>query len=839
MKALFVSIGFTFLTLSCTNFHSALQKNYSGNQNSNLNPNPTPNPSPQNLAFFMRVDNGGSDHKYSVSLVQSQNDDTIVTLSSYTHQQTIAAADISKDKEWIASGSADGELVVAFNSSTALQVKQTLQYGSAIGAVQFSPNHQYAAVGLANGKVSLLQISTNEIKEIASTQQPGGIISVHFSPNGQWLTASVPDGSATQNYSITLYQVASGKLTNVGQFGAFDSPYETHFSPNSQYIVHNDANDLQVYQFNSSGVNEITHLYSHYPICGANFSPDGKYIISGNCGAIDIYPFDGTSIGGPIASVDCMNCSDLSFSPSGKLVVARDSYFGQKSLFQFSDSQLTAIPIGNGQYLPGDSNVYETPQFSDDETQFAIAAGFFKISQHGLAPVDTNSDIPASVTIDENSQVSPDGETLFVGGYIFDVSNGKLNNVGTSGLADVDSGSSIQFSPNGRYALIWSGEDPALYDLKQSSGPKIIWQNKTPYDTNPFGGIQFSGSGNCAYMPDTRSIFSLPQTSAVSVPNDIGWFILSPDCKMAISDLGNSAAIEQITTQGLSQSKLITFPSQVDYMWLSPDQKYLMVTIGDPPDYDVQLFLFNQGNPQLIKDLGYLPATAIYSNNSDFIIVSTSDFDRTQTMTSSLTKVNLADGTTLPIASGVGTFSSNYISSDGNTIAVNSVVNGGVLGKSQSAIQIFDVAANVHLIQTFITPFNNIDQNSDNYAYFNQFSKDGKYLVSSISGARLGVFKIDPQGSKVLGTISAAATSIQFMQNDRDFFIENNFGNEGGTSKLVRIWPDDSVTVIGKVRGYWAKAVNHASQVACEMDGGSQPALTLFSPESHEAFAFE
>jgi WD40 repeat protein/DNA-binding SARP family transcriptional activator len=380
------------------------------------------------------------------------------------HEDEVRSVAISPDSRTLASGSADGSLLL-WDLENGLLLDSIEGHVDSVEALSFSPDGRILASGSFDDSIILSDVSSGQ--EIARLEEHAdNIWSVAFSPDGALLASGDAGGNiilwdtdaASGSFGASIAPPIGGHDGAVAGL-AFDGDVKRLASAGADGIINlwdvSTLEDLDVSNVDPSGT-----LFNNHGgfVRGIAFSPDGRILASGghdgNIILWDSAPGSdgyGEQIGQPLADHEDWVTS-LAFSPDGDYLAST----GRDNLVILWDMTplLESGRAPTGEALTGHQDSVWAVAFGPDGNRLVSGAGDSNVilwdvmASHPIAREFAGHEDDIS-----DLAISPDGSTLTTasedGTFIFwDVSTGDLVLPPiTAGQSEVHS---LAFSPDGR-----------------------------------------------------------------------------------------------------------------------------------------------------------------------------------------------------------------------------------------------------------------------------------------------------------------------------------------------------------------------------------------------------
>ncbi|OQY24033.1 MAG: hypothetical protein B6I35_02455 [Anaerolineaceae bacterium 4572_32.2] len=461
------------------------------------------------------------------------------------HTGWVNAVAFSPDRGTALSGSGDG-LLILWDVSTGEQIRCFAGHTGGVNSVAFSADGQTALSGSDDTTLILWNVATGE--QIRRFQgHTGGVNSVAFSADGQ--TAL----SGSDDTTLILWDVSTGE--QIRRFeGHINEVEGVVFHPDGRTMLSTGDHTLRLWDLETG--EEIRQQHFGSTPTWLVISPDGRTVLFGGIGfdvrLWDIERWQGvqTLLGG--RHVDSVLFESAAISPDGLV-----------ALSGLSDGSLRLWNL-EGQV--------KLRRFEADGTPLAAVA------------------------------VSPDGRRLLTGDMtdqtvLWDVERGEVIRR-FKGHEVAVSPNSVAFSPDGRYALVGSG------DAFGGSGAKslVLWDVETGQEIRRFEGHRFI-LRSVAFSPDGRMALSGSQgdegndlilwdISAAAetgeqirrfdTDDDITSIVFSTDGNLALT---GSVFFSNLTLWDVATGREIRrFEGQIDLVFdvaFGPDEKTVLSASGD------------------------------------------------------------------------------------------------------------------------------------------------------------------------------------------------------------------------------------------------------------------
>jgi WD40 repeat protein len=428
------------------------------------------------------------------------------------HMAEVWSVAFSPDGQTLASGGADGTIVLWNDVATGQPTGRPLTgHDFDVFSVAFSPDSQTLASGSRDLTIMLWNVETGQPIGHPLTGHAATVRSLAFSPDGQTLASGDTDGAIILWNNVATGQPISRRLTghDLDVFGVA-------FSPDSQTLA-SGSRDLTIMLWDVPTGEPIGHpLTGHSDsVFSVAFSPDGQTLASGSRD-LTIMLWDvatGQSIGQPLTGHSNW-VNSVAFSPDGQ-TLASGSTDNAIILWDVAGRQSL------GQALTGHTNWVRSVAFSPDGQTLASGS-----EDNTIILWDIAAHQPLSQTLTGHSDwvnsvaFSPDSQTLASGSadntiILWDVSaHQTLSQTLTSHTANVRS---VAFSPDGQ--TLASGSC-GQYDTNRhecNQGEVRLWEASSG---QPIGQV-LTGHTNwvrsVAFSPDSRMLASGSEDNTITL----------------------------------------------------------------------------------------------------------------------------------------------------------------------------------------------------------------------------------------------------------------------------------------------------------------------------------
>ena len=203
------------------------------------------------------------------------------------HTDTVYSVAFSPDGQTLASGSAD-ETIILWNTTTgertntlaiptgpfAGPINTPAGHTDTVYSVAFSPDGQTLASGSADGTIILWDTTTGQYKQTL-TGHKRAVYSIAFSSDGKTLA------SGSWDKTIILWDTTTGKYIHI-LAGHEKVVYSVAFSPDGQILASGSADKAIILWNITTGKHIETFTRHRKPIYSVAFSPDGQTLVSGS-----------------------------------------------------------------------------------------------------------------------------------------------------------------------------------------------------------------------------------------------------------------------------------------------------------------------------------------------------------------------------------------------------------------------------------------------------------------------------------------------------------------------------------------------------------------------------
>ncbi len=510
-----------------------------------------------------------------------------VYVHTYVHTNEVWSAAFSPDGQTLASGGADGEIIL-WNVATGQAIGQPLTvHTQTVRSMAFSPDGGTLASGGADGRIILWDVATHLPIREPLTEHKGEVWSVAFSPDGQTLASGSCGGFDEEldrkpciRGEIRLWDVGNPQQPGRPLTGHTDRVTSVAFSPDSQTLASGSADRTLILW------DVATRRPLGEPLTGHNtavhslsFNSDGQTVSSGSADGT-IIQWDVTTRqrpGDPLTS-HTEKVYSVAFSPDGQML-ASGSQDNSIILWDVTARQPSGDP------LTGHKGKVWSVAFSPDSQTLASGSQDKTIILWDLA---TRRPIGQPLTAHKadvySLAFSPEGQMLASGSkdntvILWDLATRRQ--IGQPFTGHADSVLSVAFSPNGQ--ILASGSVDNTIILWDITTHQPISEPLTGH-TDFVRSVAFSPDGkilsSCGY-DNTIILWDVTTHQPIGEPltghtDKIFSLAFSPDGQTLASGSGDETIIRwDVATHQPLGKPLIGHKAAVYSVAFSPDGQML------------------------------------------------------------------------------------------------------------------------------------------------------------------------------------------------------------------------------------------------------------------------
>jgi eukaryotic-like serine/threonine-protein kinase len=206
------------------------------------------------------------------------------------HQASIQSAAFSPDGRWLATGAADGTIIVRDGATFAVRSSFPPEKDH-VHALVFSPASRLLAVGTTRS-VIVWDVIDNRAKYKLFTNEPGGRLALAFSARGDRL--AVGSLSGARGGELRIWDMATGQPL---AHGVPPGPVTSlAFSSDSRYLAVSDGSD-RIQVWDAPGSRLLRHLSTYADgLSSIIFSPDGRLVSAGEDRSVRIWNLESWTV---------------------------------------------------------------------------------------------------------------------------------------------------------------------------------------------------------------------------------------------------------------------------------------------------------------------------------------------------------------------------------------------------------------------------------------------------------------------------------------------------------------------------------------------------------------
>jgi WD40 repeat protein len=473
------------------------------------------------------------------------------TLSNPENQVT--SISFSSDGKTLACGDGDNttkiwEVATGRKLKTLPNFSESVTDGwtSSVDSVMFSQDGKILATGSWDGTIKLWDAKNqNKFRNLGGTSV--SVTTASFLPRQNTLASMSIDGS------IMRWNLA-GKQTQRPIIKHESLVTGVSFSPNGKTVASTAYNDGAIRIRDVKNGNTLKTIIAHsHLIVDLQYAPDGKTLASSDIDRVAKLWNSATGKGIIDNDSDANTSNDYVFSPNGKLLALTDSENSAKTIFCNSSTGKVAKTLKNSTQ----DALLNSYSFSSDSKFIAQANGSSRIKLRTIATGKVSRIIKGA---------NKYSEVYFVPNHsmIACVSTGKtidLYNVGTGKFSKSISVlskmiSSVNFSPNGKFIIIWDQENG--YEILSIEKNRSLFK----IETTSSDGIIFSTDSSTLALIENTSIKLVSAKNgkilcSLSIFTDGSWSVTDPEGRFDTSNQGKSPKLKWVYTNTQGEAKPI------------------------------------------------------------------------------------------------------------------------------------------------------------------------------------------------------------------------------------------------------------------------------------------
>jgi WD40 repeat protein/transcriptional regulator with XRE-family HTH domain len=528
-------------------------------------------------------------HKGGIAAVTFSQDGTLVVTGGNDQTARVWDAESGQQLQVLndSSGvtavalSPDGKLILTNGGNKAARLwdvqsgralRDFIGHTGFVSDVAFSADGQYALTGSSDTTARIWETATGKQLHIFTGQtQYSSVTSVAFSPDDKYVLAGNHDSTAQ------LWEVETGKEIQMFR-GHTNSVSDVAFSPDGQSVL-TASDDKTVRLWNIQSGQEVRRFVGHQAsVKTVAFSPDGQYVLSGGLDQTARLWATSTNLSTRIFRGHTNGITSVAFSPDGKYALTGSE-----------DTTARLWDVASGQEIrvfSGHTKSIKSVAFSHDGKYVLTGSNDNTARLWNTETAQTVYTLSGEATGGVvNVAFSPDNQYMltlgvsFRGEHVFwDIKSGQKVRVFPGGPSTNEIGSSLAFTPDGKYLL--SG--PILFDLE--TGKEInYFVGYVGYSTALSPDGKYVLTGNHEEKTARLWDFATGQEirTFIKQVGKVYGVAFSPDGKYALAGLANNIAYLWDVATGQELREFTGHNGPVKSVAFSPDGKYVLTGSDD------------------------------------------------------------------------------------------------------------------------------------------------------------------------------------------------------------------------------------------------------------------
>ncbi len=537
------------------------------------------------------------------------NTDEISPFIQLGHTQVITTIAFSSNGRYVASGSADSNIII-WDAKSGKEIKVLKGHTEGIRSLTFSKDNQRLLSSSMDKTLRLWNIKTG--KTITTYKgHKSAVMDADISPEENEIV------SLGLNSSVIIWDLQTGKETQRRQLGvvpnidqdetffyAYKSEYFVDYSVDGQYILIGDnTNKLTVIDRNNTNIFSIKE---NSPIKNAAFLPLNNLILFSSNNSLKLWDMNAETdddlnneqTEGELIWEIADKHFNFVFSSDGKSIYVRDHspLPGNDKNYTLNTIDTLSGHITDTSTL---NNIYLSA-LSKDGNKLISSDGSNIITLWNLHTKKTVMQMRGHSTSLSNIALSSDNTKLAIQTYkdikIWDIESLKL----TNNINVKSNGRILDFSPDGRHIVSTSNNEISFFDIDTDTKAKSFighQRNIEHIALSPDGDYLISAGNNRDDYSSEIIIWNMKTGKRIKQINDssmIDDIFISPDSRYFFYNQLSKVKIINLKTGKLI--KEIETISSVRKIRLTKDNKHLLTS-----NYDYTLKLFDIKSEQLIR----------------------------------------------------------------------------------------------------------------------------------------------------------------------------------------------------------------------------------------------